>query len=84
MEPGEESHYTPQEKVTYPKIKEYVKEHYGVNVHTQYIAQVKRMCGLEMRENYHKSKKENPDIKYCPPQKIAYIKEALRHFGEIE
>ena len=39
---------TPQEKATYSKIKEYVKEKYGVNVHTSYIAQVKRMCGLDM------------------------------------
>jgi hypothetical protein len=27
-----------------------------VNVHTSYIAQVKRMCGLDMGENYIKSK----------------------------
>ena len=29
-----------------------------MNVHTSYIAQVKRMCGLDMGENYNKSKKE--------------------------
>ena len=38
MEPDEESNYTPEEKATYPKIKEYVKNKYGVNVHTSYIA----------------------------------------------
>lgn len=32
MEPGEESYYTPEEKATYPKIREYVKEKYGVDV----------------------------------------------------
>lgn len=47
-EPWEESNNTPREKVTYPKIKKYVKENYGVNVHTRYIAEVKRKCGLEI------------------------------------
>ena len=68
MEPEEESNYTPQEKATYSKIKEYVKDKYGVNVHTSYIAQVKRMCGLDMGENYNKSKKENPEVKQCPQE----------------
>ena len=81
MKPDEESNYTPEEKATYPKIKEYVKNKYGVNVHTSYIAQVKRMCGLDMCENYNKSKKENPEVKQCPQEKVEYIKDALRHFG---
>lgn len=83
MEPDEESNYTPQEKATYSKIKEYVKEKYGVNVHTSYIAQVKRMCGLDMGENYNKSKKENPEVKKCPQEKVEYIKDALRYFKLI-
>lgn len=83
MEPDEESNYTPEEKATYPKIKEYVKNKYGVNVHTSYIAQVKRMCGLDMGENYNKSKKENPEVKQCPQEKVEYIKDALRHFKLI-
>lgn len=81
MEPDEESNYTPEEKATYQKIKEYVKDKYGVNVHTSYIAQVKRMCGLDMGENYNKSKKENPEVKQCPQEKVEYIKDALRHYG---
>lgn len=83
MKPDEESNYTPQEKATYSKIKEYVKEKYGVNVHTSYIAQVKRMCGLDMGENYNKSKKENPEVKQCPQEKVEYIKDALRYFKLI-
>lgn len=81
MKPDEESNYTPEEKATYPKIKEYVKKKYGVNVHTSYIAQVKRMCGLDMGENYNKSKKENPEVEQCPQEKVEYIMDALRHFG---
>ncbi len=83
MEPDEESNYTPEEKATYQKIKEYVKDKYGVNVHTSYIAQVKRMCGLDMGENYNKSKKENPEVKQCPQEKVEYIKDALRYFKLI-
>ena len=83
MEPDEESNYTPEEKATYQKIKDYVKDKYGVNVHTSYIAQVKRMCGLDMGENYNKSKKENPEVKQCPQEKVEYIKDALRYYGLI-
>ena len=84
MEPDEESNYTPEEKATYQKIKDYVKDKYGVNVHTSYIAQVKRMCGLDMGENYNKSKKENPEVKQCPQEKVEYIKDALRYFQLIK
>ena len=70
-------------KATYQKIKDYVKYKYGVNVHTSYIAQVKRMCGLDMGENYNKSKKEKLDVKKCPQEKVEYIKDALRHFNLI-
>lgn len=83
MEPDEESNYTPAERVTYQKIKEYVKEKYGVNVHTSYIAQVKRMCGLNVGENYNRSKKEKSDVKQCLQEKVAYIKEALEYFGIV-
>lgn len=83
MKPDEESNYTSEEKATYQKIKEYVKDKYGVNVHTSYIAQVKRMCGLDMGENYNKSKKENPEVKQCPQEKVEYIKDALRYFKLI-
>ena len=83
MEPDEESNYILQEKATYSKIKEYVKDKYSVNVHTSYIAQVKRMCGLDMGENYNKSKKEKPEVKQCPQEKVEYIKDALRYFGLI-
>ena len=83
MKLDEESNYTPEERATYPKIKEYVRDKYGVNVHTSYIAQVKRMCGLDMGENYNKSKKENSEVKKCPQEKVEYIKDALRHFGVI-
>lgn len=83
MEVDSDSNYSPEEKATYQKIKEYVKDKYDVNVHTRYIAEVKRMCGIDMGENYNKSKKGNPDVKHCPQEKAEYIKEALIHLGVI-
>lgn len=83
MEVDFDSNYTPEERATYQKIKAYVKDKYGVNVHTSYIAQVKRMCGLDMGENYNKSKKENPEVKQCPQEKVEYIEDALKHFGLV-
>lgn len=83
MKPDEESNYTPEGKATYSKIKEYVKNKYGVNVHSSYIAQVKRMCWLDMGENYNEFKKENPEVKHCLQKKVEYIKDALKHFKLI-
>lgn len=70
-----------ESKASYAGIKDYVKGKYGVRVHTSYIAQAKRMCGLDMGENYNKSKKENPEVKQCLQEKVEYIMDALRHFG---
>lgn len=83
MEVTADSNYRPKEKATYQNIQKYVKDNFGVNVHTRYIAEVKRMCGLEMGENHHKSQKENPEIKHCPPAKMMYIEDALKYFGLI-
>jgi len=69
MEVAADSNYLPKEKDTYGNIKKYVKDNFGVNVRTRYIAEVKQMCWLEMGENRHKSQKENPEIKHCPLRK---------------
>ena len=72
-----------EKKATYQKIKDYVMDKYGVKVHTRYIAEVKRMCGIEMCENYNKSKKDEAEVKHCPQEKMEYIKEALEYFKMI-
>ena len=46
MKPDEESNYTPEEKVTYQKIKAYTLEKYGFKVSLLYIAQIIDKCGL--------------------------------------
>ena len=78
-----DSYYVLEERATYQKIKAYVKDKYGVNVHTSDIVQVKRMCGLDMGENYNKSKKEKLELKQCPKEKVEYIKDALKHYNLI-
>ena len=42
-----------ENKATYEEIREYVKEHTGLNVSDLYIAQVKRKCGIKERQNYN-------------------------------
>ena len=70
-------------KATYEEIREYVKEHTGLNVSNLYIAQVKQKCGIKERENYNKQKSENPKQLKCPPEKERAIREALKHFKMI-
>ena len=70
-------------KATYEEIREYVKEHTGLNVSNLYIAQVKRKCGIKERQNYNKSKAENPKQLKCPPEKEKAIREALKYFKMI-
>ncbi len=41
-----------KKRAAYSKIKEYVKDKYGVNVCTSYIAQVKRMCDFGHGREY--------------------------------
>ena len=69
-----------EQKPTYENIKKYIMEKHGVKVHTAYIAEVKRDCELDMRPNYNVSKKDDPVIKSCTPEKREYIMEALRYY----
>jgi putative RNA methyltransferase len=41
-------------------------EKFDLNVSALYIAQVKQKCGLELEENYNKSKKDNLVVQECP------------------
>lgn len=83
LELDEEDITKVESKGTYENIKEYVLDNYGFKVSTLYIAQIKRKCGLELYENYNKSKKENSKVPECPKEKEDAIMDALRHFGMI-
>ena len=72
-----------QQGATYEQIKAYVLEKYGLKVSSLYISQVKRKCGFDVGQNYNLSKKEDPKVPQCPPEKEAAIIEALKHFRMI-
>lgn len=72
-----------ESKATYAQIKEYVWNKFQLKVSTLYIAQIKRKCGIELREHYNKSKKEKQIIPQCTPEKEEAIMDALRHFKMI-
>lgn len=84
MKPDEEGNYTPEEKVTYQKIKEYVFEKYGLKVHSLYIAQIKDKCGLNKeRKGNNWKKNEDARVPQCTLEKEAAIMDAFMHFGMI-
>jgi len=72
-----------ESKVSYAQIKEYILEKFDLKVSTLYIAQIKKKCGIVLRENYNKSKKEKQVIPQCTPEKEEAIMDALRHFKMI-
>jgi len=54
-----------------------------VKVHTQYIAEIKRKCGLDVADAF--SKVDNPkQITHCSEEKEMYIREAIAYFGMIK
>lgn len=72
-----------KEHPTYKRIQEYVQEKYGFKVHTAYIAEVKRMVGLDMHKAPNAVEQRKYEYHPCPPEKVEAIKDALRHFGLI-
>ena len=72
-----------KEHPTYKRIQEYVQEKYGFKVHTAYIAEVKRMVGLDMHKAQNAVEQRKHEYHPCPPEKVEAIKDALRHFGLI-
>lgn len=72
-----------KEHPAYKRIQEYVQEKYGFKVHTAYIAEVKRMVGLDMHKAPNAVEQRKHEYHPCPPEKVEAIKDALRHFGLI-
>ena len=72
-----------KEHPTNKRIQEYVQEKYGFKVHTAYIAEVKRMVGLDMHKAPNAVEQRKHEYHPCPPEKVEAIKDALRHFGLI-
>ena len=72
-----------ESKATYAQIKQYILEKFDLKVSTLYIAQIKKKCGIALREHYNKSKKEKQVIPQCTPEKEEAIMDALKHFKMI-
>ena len=69
-------------KATYDEIKAYVKDKYGFEVTSLYIAQVKEKLGIKERKNYNIGEGKGV-VPHCPPDKEEAIMDAFRHFGMI-
>lgn len=83
LELDEEDITKVESKGTYENIKDYILDKYGLKVSMLYIAQIKRKCGLELGENYNKSKKDNQVVPECPKEKEDAIMDTLKAFGMI-
>lgn len=70
-------------KATYQQIKDYILAKYGVKVHTQYIAEIKRKCGLDVADASNKVENPKQSV-HCSEEKEKYIREALAYFGMIK
>ncbi|MSS13799.1 recombinase family protein [Porcincola intestinalis] len=71
-------------KATYTEIKKYIKERFGSNVHSLYIAQTKRKYGLDMGKNYNRAEDPQKRVPKCPIEKERMILEALKHFKMVD
>lgn len=66
---------------TYKQIQAYVRERYGFQPKTCWIAHVKEMHGLPVRRAWNR---QGPGRQVpCPAEKVEPIREALRHFRMI-
>ena len=75
--------YKPKLRTTYKMIKEYIIEKYGFNVHTAYIAEVKRSLGLPMYDAPNALETLKNPRKHPTPVQVDAIKDALTHFEII-
>ena len=73
---------TARTTATYPEIKAYVKDKYGLNVTSLNIAKMKEKHGFEKGENYNKGK-EGHRVPNCPLDKEKAIEDAFKHFGML-
>lgn len=75
--------YKPKPRTTYKMIKEYIVEKYSFNVHTAYIAEVKRGLGLPMYDAPNAVETLKNPRKQPTPIQVDAIKDALIHFEII-
>jgi len=67
---------------TYKHIQDWVKQQYGFVPKTCWIAHVKNISGISTRKAPNRQGALR--IYPCPPEKVEYIRAALRHFRMIK
>ena len=75
--------YKPKPRTTYKMIQEYIVEKHSFNVHTAYIAEVKRSLGLPMYDAPNAVETLKNPRKQPTSIQVNAIKEALVHFEVI-
>ena len=81
-DPLERSFYEKECEEEHGNIIRYIKEKYGFNVSSYYIAQIKDKAGLKKRRNYHIGSGQGR-VLICPPEKEEAIMDAFRNFNMI-
>lgn len=67
---------------TYKQIQEYVKDNYGFVPKTCWIAHMKEIYGIYVKNAPNRISPDNRE-KPCPIDKQKYIKKAFEHFNMI-
>ena len=65
---------------TYAQIKDYIMQKYNTKVHTSFIAEVKRLHGVNMQAN---RLKDDSNAKHPTPEMVSKIEDALQYFNII-
>ncbi len=75
--------YKPKPRTTYKMIQDYIVKKHSFNVHTAYIAEVKRSLGLPMFDAPNAVETLKSPRKHPTHIQVVAIKEALSHFEVI-
>lgn len=67
----------------YKMTQQYIEEHYGFKVHTEYIAEVKRSLGLPMYDATNAVEGLKRPKAHLTPKMVEAIKDILKHFEII-
>ena len=71
-----------EEMSTYKNIRSYVKDKYGFDPKSCWIADAKERFGLPVKRAWNRKgeERENP----CPDEKLDAIRDAIEYFGMLE
>jgi len=67
---------------TYKEIQAYVKETHSFTPKSCWIAHMKEVCGIPVRQSPRRNSPNKREVP-CPPSKMDAIKNAFEHFNMI-